>query len=159
MLWRLEPFCSYSNSLPFSVYHALTEPLHCFGLNCSRTLENVSLALWELSVLCKFKVCAKWCRAKRSLTSLFKVSVQVACTAFSDVIMGCTGQDITVRWLRDLTRLFFCRYVTNIPLVILALVHRTCCVELRVGSVSGSPVGNARTVCVLAISQQWVEIC
>lgn len=78
----------------------------------------------------------------------FGVSIQVAC---NDVIISCTGQAIEVRWLIELTRLFFCRHVTNIPLVTLALAHRTCHVELRMGRVSGSPAGNARTVCVPAL--------
>lgn len=43
------------------------------------------------------------------------------------------------------------RHVTNICLVTLALACRTCHVELRLASVSGSPAGNARTVCVPAL--------
>lgn len=58
-MWRLEPFYSYSNPFFFSVCYILVEVLLCFGLNCSGTPEEVGLALWELSVLCKFKVCAK----------------------------------------------------------------------------------------------------
>lgn len=69
------------------------------------------------------------------------------------MILGCTGQAIEVRWLIDLTRLLLSRHVRDIPLVTLALALacRTCHVELRVGSVSGSPAGSARTVCVPAL--------
>lgn len=68
------------------------------------------------SLFCvNFTYVQNWCRAKRSL---FDVSIQVACNY---VIIGCTRQAIEVRWLIDLTRLFFYRYVTNIPLVIFAL--------------------------------------
>lgn len=65
-------------------------------------------------------MCKTDAELKDPLTAFFDVSIQAGC---NDVILGCTGQAIEVRWLTDATRLLFCRHVTNIPLVTLALAH------------------------------------
>lgn len=85
-----------------------------------------------------------WCRVKDPVTA-FLDYIEVAC-----VIIGCAGQAVLVRWLIDLMSLFFCRRVTNIPLVLLVLAHRTCHVGLGAESVGACLAGNARAVCVPA---------
>lgn len=90
-----------------------------------------------------------WCRVKDPVTA-FLDYIEVAC-----VIIGCAAQAVLVTWLIDLMSLFFCSRVTNIPLVILVLAHRTCHVGLGAESVGASLAGNARAVCVPAAGSGW----